>query len=308
MSISQDIVSVSTARGGVAAFYALASIAVQEYTLRADSAGKVGRIVGTFVGLILGGTFCGSVTGAVIAGRFSYGTAILAGAVIILGAGIACYMVMRGPAGDAAPCATPAPAAIAAVSRLPRAFLALVIGIAMPASAVTAAFVWYYTSLSLASDGLRPADIGRVVMLYYLAAILLGPFVLPHADRKFAVALCLGGALLSGAGLLILSTGQVMWITAGTVAVVGIGHTMLRAPVYALARGLTSGAARSIVLLRLTERLGAIAAIAFAAPMMSQATAAAIPATLGLMVAAGLLYFTLTALPQIRDGVAAQEG
>lgn len=308
MSLSHDITSVSLARGAVAAFYALASIAAQEFALRADPAGNVGRVVGTFVGLILGGTFCGSVTGAVVAGRFGYGTAILAGAVIILGAGIASYMVMRGPATDAVPRAAPATAAIAAASRLPRAFVALVLGIAMPASAVTAAFVWYYTPLSLASDGLRPADIGRVVMLYYLAAILLGPFVLPYADRKFAVALCLGGALLSGAALLSLSTGQGMWITAGTVAVVGIGHTMLRAPVYALARGLTSGAARSIVLLRLTERLGAIAGIAFAAAMMSRATAAAIPATLGLMVVTGLFYFTLTALPQIRDGVAAKEG
>lgn len=307
MSVSLDIVSVSLARGAVAAFYALASIAAQEYALRAEPAGSIGRVIGTFVGLILGGTFCGSVAGAVIAGRIGYEIAILAGAVIVIGAGLACLAAMRGPAGDATPRAAPTTTAGAAPVRLPQAFTALVLGIAMPASAVTAAFVWYFTPLALAAEGLRAADIGRTVMLYYLAAILLGPFVLSYADRSFAAAFCLGGALLSGSALLILSTWQGLWWTAGTVAVVGIGHAMLRAPIYALARRLAGGAARSIMLLRLTERLGAIAGVAFAAAMTSQAEAAAVPAVLGVMVLVGLFHFALMALPQIRSSRTAGE-
>jgi hypothetical protein len=302
MSLADGVAEVALARGAVAAFYALASIAAQEYALRADPAGSTGRIVGAFIGLTLAGTFCGSVTGAVVAGRFGYRTSILAGAAIVIGAALACHWAMRGAAGDPAPRAAPGTAVVAAASAAGRSFAALLLGIAVPASAVTAAFVWYFTPLALSAEGLRAADIGRVVMLYYLAAILVGPMVLPLADRAFAAALCIGGAFLSGVALLFLSAGEGAWVIAGSVAGVGIGHAIIRAPIYALARRLAGGAAGPITLLRLTERLGAVAGVAFAAAMMSRDKAAVIPGTLGMLVVTGLIIFALMTRPRTHRG------
>jgi len=301
MAAGESVTQISLARGLVALAYALATVAAQDYALRAETATSRVTTMSVFMGLILGGTFCGSVIGGVVSSRFGFSSAILLGAVFILAAGATCKVGMGGPAGD--PAAAPARhvGGVRMEADRPR-LAALLIGLAMPFSAVTAAFIWYYVPISLHADGQRPADIARVIMLYYLAAILLGPVVgsLGRHDQRTAL-LALVGAALAGFSLLILNFQSGAWATAVVVLGVGAGHALLRSPIYALALDLGGASTRPVSILRFLERAGALSGLILAAALSSVGRLASIGPLLGVVVVAGMILFTVADVALARN-------
>lgn len=132
------------------------------------------------------------------------------------------------------------------------------LGLAVPMSATTAIFVWYLTPLMLTEIGSGPAEVARVVMLYYLAAVLLGPAVVAVSDSRVGPRpLVVLGAAIAGLGLLSLSAWSGFWAVTAAMGALGIGHTVLRAPLYAWAQRVDPGGT-SVMPLRLAERVGAI--------------------------------------------------
>ncbi|MCV2869610.1 MFS transporter [Defluviimonas sp. WL0002] len=294
MAMAGSVTQIALARGLVAACYALVTVACQEYGLRVDPAAPRARTMSGFIGVIIGGTFCGSVIGGVLASRLGFPSAIMLGAVFILASGLACRLWMIGPAG--APSDTVAAERVEEATPVDmRRFAALVVGLAMPLSAVTAAFIWYYMPLALDAQGLRSADVARVVMLYYLAAIILGPMMGTgdrggHGSGVSAVV----GAVLSGLTLVALPFLGGVWIAACAVLLVGIGHTLLRSPIYALTLGLSGASSRPIALLRLFERLGAILGLSIAAALGQLGYHSTISTALGLAAMAGAVLFVIS--------------
>lgn len=305
MAAAGGVTQIAFARGVVALGYALATVAAQEYALRAEPTASRVSTMSVFIGLILGGTFCGSVIGGVVASRLGFSTAILLGAVFILAAGATCKVNMDGPSGS--PFATPATRLDTLMTRAEkRRLAALLIGLAMPLSAVTAGFIWYYVPVTLSAEGQRPADIARVVMLYYLAAILLGPVVGSIGGRDhLTVPVALTGASLSGFSLLALYTRTDVWTTAFVVLSVGVGHALLRSPIYALTIDLGGASTRPVSILRFLERAGALIGLSLAAALSTSGRLASLAPLLGLVaLGGGILFFvanmTLTRSRQVR--------
>jgi hypothetical protein len=171
-------------------------------------------------------------------------------------------------------------------------YLALLLGIAVPMNAATAIFVWYLTPLMLAAEGVRTADIARVVMLYYLAPVLFGALVSRLAESPSGpVPLVLAGALGSGAALLSLSVWGGFWAVASTMAALGICHTLIRAPLYVIAVDIAAQGGPDTGQLRLFERLGAIAGLAVSTFLLRDAGAAVSIQILGLAVLSGAFLF-----------------
>lgn len=303
MAAAGGVTQIALARGVVAVGYALATVAAQEYALRAEPAASRVSTMSVFIGLILSGTFCGSVIGGVVASRLGFSTAILLGAVFILAAGATCKVNMGGPSGS--PFATPATRLDSAMTRAEkRCLAALLIGLAMPLSAVTAGFIWYYVPVTLGVEGQRPADIARVVMLYYLAAILLGPVVGSIGRRDhLTVPVALTGASLAGLSLLALYARTDLWTTAFVVLSVGTGHALLRSPIYALTLGLGGASTRPVSILRFLERAGALIGLVLAAALSSSGRLASLAPLLGLVALGGVLLFFVadTALTRSRQ-------
>lgn len=176
--------------------------------------------------------------------------------------------------------------------RLRRRFLALLLGAAVPMSTATAVFIWYLIPLTLAASGSGPAEIARVVMLYYLPVVLLGSLVTTWADGRIGpTPLLVTGALGSGAALLSLTAWSGFWAVVVTVAAFGIGHTLLRAPLYALADRLSNGSDKARAALRLFERVGAIAGLVASAWFLPQAGAQTSIRMMGFVVLAGIAVY-----------------
>lgn len=292
MAAAESVMQIALARGVVAVGYALATVAAQEYALRAEPAASRVSTMSVFMSLVLGGTFCGSVIGGVVASRLGFSTAILLGAVFILAAGASCKVNMGGPSGS--PFTIPAARLDKAMAWAEkRRLAALLIGLAMPLSAVTAGFIWYYVPVTLGAEGQRPADIARVVMLYYLAAILLGPVVGSIGRRdNLTVPVALAGTFLAGLSLLALYRGADIWTTALVVLSVGTGHALLRSPIYALTIDFGGASARPVAILRFLERAGALIGLVLAAALSSSGRLASLAPLLGLVaLGGGLLFF-----------------
>jgi predicted MFS family arabinose efflux permease len=295
MGFSTTLVEITVWRGVMAVFYATATIACQDYAIRAIGGQASARPVGAFIAVVYGGVFCGSALGGLIAGRFGIEAAFATGAVIALLSGLIGATAMRGKAGDCAEPSQPATAQPAKTThRLGGRFMALLLGIAVPMNAATAIFVWYLTPLMLSAAGSGPAEIGRVIMLYYLAVVLFSPSVARLSDgRTGPVALVVAGALGSCTALLSLTLWSGFWAIAVAIAGLGLGHTLIRAPLYALAVQATGGPGRGLSALRFLERVGAILGLAISAILLGEIGAEASIRWLGFVVLTGVAAYAI---------------
>jgi len=270
----------------------LATIACQTYAIRAAGDAFGARAFGAYNAVIYGGIFCGAAMGGVIAGRFGFEAAFACGAVIALAAGALGFSSLSGEAGDPVVAATGQTAGLHARLVFDLRFLALLLCVPVPMNAATAIFVWYLAPLILAGAGSGPAEIARVVMLYYLATVVFGPLVSRLADgRTGQLALVALGAAGSGAALLTLTVWGGFWGVVTAVAGLGLGHAMMRAPSYALAVRITGGSGRALSALRGIERLGAFAGLAASALLLGDVGALASVRALGILVLCGIVLY-----------------
>ncbi len=298
LSTATHVGEVMLWRGLMAVFYATATIACQEYALRAAPAALAS---GAFVSGVYGGVFCGAALGGIVAGRFGVEMALLGGATLAMLAGLVGWMVLRGPAGDPATDAAPESVLATAQGRRP-VLIAIAAGLAVPMNVATAVFVWYLTPLTLSASGADAAEVARVVMLYYLSTVLLGPLVAAASAGLGLRRLVVVGASLAGAALWITTWLDGYWATVAAVAGLGIGHTLLRAPLYALASQV-GGTVRTMGAFRAAERIGAIAGLGVCAWLLPSLGPAWGTGAAAILTLAGLATFLAVELGKRRRPV-----
>ena len=263
MALAESLIAIVLSRGLIGVFYALATIACQEYAMRAGRAGEATQSSSAFVGMIFGGAFCGSVLGGVIGGLFGYPAALFFGAGMALIAGGVARSAMQGRAGAPmrAQPGRPAAASDRPAGQTAR-FTALLLFVAVPMSATTAIFIWYLTPLGLASQGYAPGDVARVVMLYYLASTLIGPLARGLATGRAGAALpVMAGALLTGLVLLAFRDTADHLSILVAVGGCGVGHALIRAPMTAMAVEMSGASGSRMSAFRFGERIGALAGL-----------------------------------------------
>ncbi len=291
MALATHIGGLTFWRGVVGAAFATATIACQEYAIRSTRSPNSARPLSVFNAVLYSGIFCGAALGGVIAGRFGFGAALVSGAAITALAGLLAPRMLGGTAGDAV--GQGVVDAAAGARRQPPRAVALWLGLMLPLSAGTAVVVWYLTPLSLSAAGSGPAEVARVVMLYYLCTVLFGPSVAAICDGRIGARTpVLAGALLAALALLSMAWWSGFWASVALIVGLGIAHTLMRAPLYVLARGFDQADA-TVRSLRLAERLGAIAGLTASALSLPVAGAQRVLLSLGLLVALGLIGYLI---------------
>ncbi len=260
---SDGVLAITVWHCVMAGFYAAATIAGQEYAIRAAGPARSGAAVGSFVAVIYGGLLFGSVLGGLLAGRFGFPAAFFVGAAMAAVSQVMGLTSMSGRAGDRDIGEAAAPKSEERKKRwFSLRYLVLLAGIALPMSAAMVIYIWYLTPLMLSDLGVGPAEIVRVLLLYYAAILFLGPQIARMSDgRPGPVPLILAGGLFSGLALLAPAAIGGYWSIVLAVAGVGLGEVLMRTPLYTHALRQTGGPGPGIDALRLTERLGAIAAL-----------------------------------------------
>ena len=268
VGLGHSVVSISLWHGAMALVYALATVACQEYSLGAASKGENAQVLGGYLFVILGGAFCGASLGGVLADRIGISGTFFFSAGLAMFSGLLGYFALSAKFEKIAEPAfmpTDAPSLATGSILANVRFLALLTGVTLPMNIGMSVFIWFITPLALEAGGAGFADIGRVIMVYYLVPLLAGPTFARLADGRIGYApLLIAGLTVSGFALTSLFFWSGFWPIAFAVALFGLGHSMCDSSHYAQAiriaeeSGLRQARLKGLAALRIIERLSAI--------------------------------------------------
>lgn len=310
-SLASSITELVLWRGVTALGYAMITIGCQDYVIANSNAHRWGRNMVLFIGIIMSATMCGTAIGGILADRLGYHKVFVLAAMVALLAGIiAAYSLTDKPHSRVdlklSPTRHQGPhhkrrlgATLSVLSNVR--FLLFLLCIAIPANVLIAAYLWYLVPLYLSDLGASASEIARVIMLYYLLIIIIGPITTRMADRSESLALCVGlGSFLSSAGLIIFNDWQSTWAVVISVTIIGLTHALTKGAQIPLALTICSAeidaVGRTTVLgfLRFFERIGSVLGILVSAMIIAHyGYAASIGITGALVSGAALLFIVI---------------
>ncbi|MDF2235731.1 MFS transporter [Albimonas sp. CAU 1670] len=295
MAATDDLIGVIACRGAIAICYGFATIACQDYALALRGGagdGEGARVSAVIMAMVFGGTFCGANIGGIFADRYGYDATMMLGAALAVLAGLIGWRGLA--ASGAMPPHAERSGPVAAPSR-PVAFYAFLFGIVAPMNLVTAICIWYITPLRLAALGASPAEIARVVMLFYLFQLVLGPVAVRLAGSRFGLALTMVAGAAVAASSLAAFGSETFWLMTGTVAGVGAGLALVRGPALEFAAHHAASAPGRLHVYRVVERSVALVGLLAAASVIGGEDNDRILGFLSLLVFVGLLIFSIAA-------------
>lgn len=180
-----------------------------------------------------------------------------------------------------------------------RPLLVVLIGfIGAPVAATTAIFVWYLTPIRLSASGSSAAEIGRVVMLYYLMLVVVGPLANSLFQRwQGAIASIITGLVITASTLFVHETSTTLMGYALAMIGLGVGHALIRTPLLTLVVKTAGSATGPVNVLRGAERLGGLIGLSAGGFLLSRGMEnLALSALAGLSVAGVLLLTSVHTL------------
>lgn len=279
--------------------YALVTLAAQDYALSVTTRAQRDRMLGTFTLVLFGGVFSGVALGGVLADRLGQANVFLVSAGLIGIAAMLSTWLIAPDIGRHLPIETKRPAARKWAALKDRRMLALVVGIAIPCAVILQAFVSYLAAIILDAQGASSAEIGRVLMLFFLTVMAVSSFsgMLTERLRIPGPLLCVSAVAVSGLSLLPVAFAVTQATMALAMIGAGAGSALVRGTQVSIALDLAEtdlshiGHAAVLGALRAGERLGSIAGLVLVASVAGAAgyqTAIVVVAVWSL--AGGLLY------------------
>ncbi|MDC1287335.1 MFS transporter [Gammaproteobacteria bacterium] len=284
--------------------FAVATLVCQDYVLDVASKKQRNSSLGLFTAAMFGGVFAGTAIGGILADRLgpSLVFAISAGLVALAGILILKMMPTRESRVADTQAVVELKPSFPPIWQPLRSlrFASLVFGIAIPANVLLQAFISYLVALQLDALGASAADIGRVLMTYFLALALIGPMAPRLFESRFhPTQVCLFGALLSGLALATAAFWPSYWTMLLAVVGAGVGHSLVRDPQVAIAMEIAENQLSHIGVnpvlgsLRTLERAGSIVGLIGLALLSSYAGYSVAIGTVSAWVMVGALVFSL---------------
>ena len=224
--------------------FALASLACQDYVIDRLPKEERSRKLGLVSAALFGGVLAGTALGGVIADRIGQRPVFLVcAALVLVSAGLIVRLVPR---------QRPAPAADAGENRgfslnflAPFAnarFAALAFGLVVPQIIADQVFVSYLLALAMDELGSSVADIGRAMMVYFVALIAASTLYDKIRSPYFQPAgLAVLSGLIGGTALIMAALYPSPWSFLLATAGAGVGHGLSRGPQNALSIELAEG-------------------------------------------------------------------
>jgi MFS family permease len=299
--LSSNVIEIVLFRTLAGLGYAIVTLACQDYVLDVVPRGQRTRSLGSYSGVLFAGIFSGAAMGGVLADRLGQDSVFLVSAVLVLISGLLIHRLLPGrrlsqSTDDDSPKAKST--SIWMPLRSFR-FSALLFGITIPTGVLSQAFISYLVALYLHNLGASAADIGRILMVYFLMITLMAPATARFTEHRFEPTLVtvIGGVLASAALLAGASWGTQSGILIAVWGA-GIGQGMMRGPQVSIAMSLAEtdlaelGSNTVLGSLRTLERGGSILGLIVIALLGSHFGYATATAVVGAWMLLGVIAFT----------------
>lgn len=263
-ALASNVYEIIASRGVTAIGYAIITISCQGYIAAIVTAENRAKGMAIFVGVLMTATMCGTALGGIIADRIGYQPVFLLSAVLAGFAGVLAWLMLSESVDKAdKKTASSKTNSVMALARNIR-FVCIVLFCAIPTKIILTGFLYYLVPLYLVSLDASQSEVGRVMMIYSLIIIPLGPIASQLADRSGKmIELVIMGTVLSGAILISLFGEASMMAMVLAVAMMGAAHSILKAPLIAAAMEAAEatpdvGRTAALGVLRTSERIGSV--------------------------------------------------
>lgn len=267
MVMARNIYDLMLWRSLCAVGYAMQTMACQGYIAHNTSQENRSYGMAVFVSTIMIAAICGSSIGGVLADRIGYRGTFVVSVVMILISGIAAFKSLH---------EKKIPANTAKVPRLSWKsvrqlacnvrFSLLILFAAIPAKIMLTGFLFYLMPVFLIKLGNQQADVGRMMMIYFIIMVAGVPLSARLADKSGKAWLfVLVGGFLAGLAMM------VVWIRQDTLAIIisitlfGLGQSISTSTLIAMILEVTPkesqaiGQTNILGLFRVLERVGSVA-------------------------------------------------
>jgi predicted MFS family arabinose efflux permease len=263
-----DVLHFIISRGITGSGYGLALMASQGFVIEyTDNRSKAQGLAYLFAG-IYAGSLCGGATGAMLADRFDYSSVFFAGSVIIFSVIIYCFIFMRKGMlrpQTSAPVQHTNSAPMGKVTGFlsNRIVLSLIFFSSLPAAIAVVGFLNYFSPIYLNRLGASQSTIGRILMIYGICLIYIGPIISRYVDASNKKRLYIFmGCLLGSMAFLTFNVIDGLMAAAIAVLLLGLSSSFVLASqsAYTLRLKVTEelGAGKSIGIFRSTSRGGQV--------------------------------------------------
>jgi MFS family permease len=224
--------------------FALASLACQDYVIDRLPKEERSRKLGLISAALFAGVLAGTALGGVIADRIGQRPVFLVcAALVLVSAGLIVRLVPRhrpAPAPEAGENSDVSLNFLAPFRNLR--FAALAFGLVVPQIIADQVFISYLLALAMDELGSSVADIGRLMMVYFVALIAASTLY-DKIPRRYAQpsGLAILSGLIGGAALIMAALHPSPWSFLLATAGAGIGHGLSRGPQNALTIELAEG-------------------------------------------------------------------
>jgi len=187
--LAPDAFHFIVSRGVVGLGYGLSWMACQGFVLsHTDEDTKTQGLAQLFAG-IMAGSICGGAAGAMLADRVGYYPVFLVGAVIVFSVLAYTIVFLRRALRKPAYYSSEPPTESVNKRHVLEFFLnrnvcSVILLSAFPGAVAVVGFLYYFSPVYLNRIGTSQSTIGRILMIYGICLIYLGPFVSKYADRS----------------------------------------------------------------------------------------------------------------------------
>lgn len=282
--------------------YGMIFIASQAYIAQTTTTGSRAQGMAIFVGAVAAAGICGPSIGGIIADRIGYRLTFLVSAALALAAAWIVYAALDDQRPTTGRRRGLGLGDIAILLRDFR-FLAAVLFAAIPGKLILAGFLFYLAPLYLFELHNSQPAIGRIMMTYGVATVILAPLIARWADGlgRHAVFVAVGG-VVSGLGCLFVLGHSSSWTVLIAIVALGVGQAAALPNQLAVIHEIaldyerSLGSATVLAAYRLLERLGTVIGPLVAAIFLGSFDYPTATAAMGSLVILCSLAFALSRL------------
>ena len=310
---AQDAMDIVIARGMTALGYAVITISCQSYIAAVVSSENRAKGMAIFVGVLMTATMCGTALGAIIADRVGYQPVFLLSAILSSFAGVLAWRMFSGKVSAASSAANKAAKGGLMLLARNTKFVCIIIFCAIPTKIILTGFLYFMVPLYLVSLDASQSEIGRVMMVYSLIIIPLSPLASGIADKTGKMKeLVLLGTILSGGVLISLYGEESFYKVLLAVALMGVAHSILKAPLIASALEAAEatpevGRTKVLGILRTSERIGSVLGPVLVATLLTIYDFGEAMAFVGMgVLVSALMMFIFLRVPDVKPNLEAE--
>lgn len=164
-------------------------LAAQGFVIAHSDEESKAQALAQFIAGLYAGSICGGATGALLADRIGYRSVFCIGAFILFGViGYSLLFMRKAMKRPQGRLSEPSQTAAVKGNVIPfmknKIVLSLILLSSLPASIAVVGFLHYFSPIYLNRIGATQATIGRVIMIYGISLIYIGPFISRHVDAS----------------------------------------------------------------------------------------------------------------------------